>query len=81
MMCDLCSDPYYEDAWWAKLGYTSGRVKTSLGIYHSRYHDGYSACTDEDYHDCGGVLLGAYTMVSHAVAKARVGSVEMSKQI
>lgn len=26
----FCSDPYYEDAWWAKLGYTSGRIKTTL---------------------------------------------------
>ncbi|CAN0185945.1 unnamed protein product [Scytosiphon promiscuus] len=52
--------PYYEDAWWAKLGYTSGRVKTTLEIYHSRYHDGYSSCSDDNFQNCTGVLLGTY---------------------
>ncbi|CAM9322615.1 unnamed protein product [Scytosiphon promiscuus] len=52
--------PYYEDAWWAKLGYTSGRVKTTLEIYHSRYHDGYSSCSDDSFQNCSGVLLGTY---------------------
>eukprot|EP00904_Undaria_pinnatifida_P010952 jgi/Undpi1/6988/HiC_scaffold_21.g09462.m1 len=28
--------PYYEDAWWAKLGYVSGRMKTTQHIYHTR---------------------------------------------
>ena len=32
----LLSDPYYEDAWWAKLGYISGRMKTTQHIYHTR---------------------------------------------
>ena len=30
------SDPYYEDAWWAKLGYVGGRMKTTQNIYHTR---------------------------------------------
>ena len=29
-------DPFYEDAWWAKLGYVSGRMKTTQHVYHSR---------------------------------------------
>ncbi len=45
------------------MGYTSGRVKTTLEIYHSRYHDGYSSCTDETFSDCSGVLLGTYSQV------------------
>eukprot|EP00752_Nemacystus_decipiens_P011719 g10400.t1 len=52
--------PFYEDAWWAKLGYTSGRIKTTLEFYQGRYHDGYSSCTDDTYWDCTGVFLGTY---------------------
>ena len=57
------ADPFYESAWWAKLGYTSGRLKTTLELYHSRYHDGYASCTDDSFSDCSGVFLGTYSQV------------------
>lgn len=77
----LFSDPYYADAWWAKLGYTSGRVKTTLGIYHSRYHDGYSACSGDDFQDCSGVLLGSYSMVGYALISKRACRHKLVTQI
>lgn len=38
-MCrpELLSDPYYEESWWAKLGYVSGRMKTTQHMYHARW--------------------------------------------
>lgn len=33
--------PYYERAFWAELGLTSGRMRTTLPLYQSRYHDGF----------------------------------------
>eukprot|EP00904_Undaria_pinnatifida_P005743 jgi/Undpi1/2299/HiC_scaffold_13.g05683.m1 len=53
--------PYYADAWWAKLGYVSGRMMSTQHIYHTRYHDGYSNCTDDTFTDCSGTLLATYT--------------------
>eukprot|EP00904_Undaria_pinnatifida_P005751 jgi/Undpi1/2305/HiC_scaffold_13.g05689.m1 len=52
--------PYYPDAWWAKLGYFSGRMKTTKEIYHSRYHDGYTNCTDDTFTVCSGTHLASY---------------------
>ena len=74
-----CSDPYYEDAWWAKLGYTSGRIKTTLEIYHSRYHDGYASCSDDTFQNCTGVFLGTYSQVG-SVFSTKYGSMEAERE-
>lgn len=33
-------------------------------VADNRYHDGYTSCTDSDFKECSGVLLGTYIYVS-----------------
>lgn len=33
--------PYYERAFWAELGLTSGRLRSTTQLYQTRYHDGF----------------------------------------
>lgn len=59
------TDPFYPEAWWATLGLTSGRMKTTQEFYHNRYHDGYVSCEEgSNFTDCSGTLLGTYVQAS-----------------